>query len=96
MALNMLREIKLEPEVSPQFDQRVLRRLRVQNSREGFSYWSPALVGAAIAAVTLLGALQLIAHSPSTPEFSGSQRASAKAELNDLPLLLLKDQERSP
>jgi hypothetical protein len=60
-ALNMLRAAALEPEVAPMFEDRVIRRLRVQNVRESLNYWSPAFFGAGIAFVALLVALHLAA-----------------------------------
>ncbi|AIE87115.1 hypothetical protein OP10G_3747 [Fimbriimonas ginsengisoli Gsoil 348] len=43
------------------FEDRVIRRLRVQTVRESLNYWSPALVGAGIACVALFVALHLAA-----------------------------------
>lgn len=59
--LNLLRASALEPEVAPQFEDRVLRRLRVQTVRDSLNYWSPALVGAGIACIALFVALHLAA-----------------------------------
>lgn len=59
--LNLLRASALEPEIAPMFDDRVIRRLRVQTVRESLNYWSPALVGAAIACGALFVALHLAA-----------------------------------
>jgi len=58
-ALNMLRAAALEPEIEPMFEDRVIRRLRVQTVKESLNYWSPALVGAGIACVALFVALHL-------------------------------------
>jgi hypothetical protein len=57
----MLRAAALEPEVAPMFEDRVIRRLKVQNVRESLNYWTPALVGAGIACVALFVALHLAA-----------------------------------
>jgi len=62
-ALNMLRAAAMEPEIAPMFEDRVIRRLRVQNVKESLNYWSPAMIGAGIACVALFVALHL-ASSP--------------------------------
>ncbi len=59
--LNLLRASAMEPEVAPMFDDRVIRRLRVQTVRDSLSYWSPALAGAGIAGIALFVALHLAA-----------------------------------
>jgi len=60
--LNLLRASALEPEVeAPTFDDRILRRLRVQTVRDSLSYWSPAIAGAGIAGIALFVALHLAA-----------------------------------
>jgi len=70
MALNMLRQARLEDtEASPRFNRRVIRRFRLSNIRGSFQYWSPAVYGAAIAAVALIAALQLLARSSQLPVF---------------------------
>lgn len=60
LALNMLRSSALLEEPTDGFDRRVLRRARIQAVREGFGYWSPAAVGATIAAVLVLALLQIV------------------------------------
>jgi predicted anti-sigma-YlaC factor YlaD len=60
-ALSLLRTAALEPEISQGFEDRVIRKLKVQTGRESFNYWSPALVGAAIACVAIFATLQLAA-----------------------------------
>jgi len=63
-ALNMLRLAAIEPEFevadTSHFDERILRRLRVQATRESVRYWSPAFFGAAIAGLSVLAALHLV------------------------------------
>ena len=63
----------LEPEVEPMFEDRVLRRLHVQQVRESLNYWSPALVGAGIACAVIFVTL----HLASVPS------SSTKANLPD-------------
>jgi len=60
MALNMLRAATLDVEAAPMFEERVIRRWRVQNVRESIGYWSPAFFGAGIACFALFAALALI------------------------------------
>lgn len=60
LALNMLRSTALLEEPTDGFDRRVLRRARIQSVRDGFGYWSPAAVGATIAAVLVLALLQIV------------------------------------
>jgi len=61
-ALNMLRAAALEPEPSPLFEERIIRKLQVQNVRLSLSYWAPAFAGAAIACFALFAALQMISR----------------------------------
>ena len=58
-ALSMLREATLEPEIAPMFEDRVIRRLKVQQVRESLNYWSPALVAAGIACAVIFVTLHL-------------------------------------
>ncbi len=93
-SLNMLRAATLEPEVAPMFEDRVIRRLKVQNVRESLSYWTPALLGAGIACVALFVALHLAA-TPSQlgrSELSGDEarryvapKTPPKLELSRIP-----------
>lgn len=62
-AMAALRDGAIEPAVDDSFDTRLLRLWRVQRTRSSIWYWSPALVGASVAAVALLAVLQLIANS---------------------------------
>jgi hypothetical protein len=76
MALNMLRLASFESEepeafdVRDQFDERVIRRARLQNVRAGLKFWTPALIGAAAALVAVLAALQMVASADSLPNVS--------------------------
>jgi hypothetical protein len=91
-SLEMLRDATLDPVVSDNFDERVLRRVRVQTVRESLSYWSPALVGAGIACVAIFAALQ-IAAMPAQPKRAmlpdGEARRGIDRE-NPLPPLILR------
>jgi hypothetical protein len=79
-ALNMLRAATLEPEVAPTFEDRVLRRLRVQTVRESLNYWSPAFIGAGIACIALFVALHLAA-SPSQASRTATPAGEAFRDL---------------
>lgn len=82
LALNMLRKARLEAELPAQsFDTRLMRRLRVQSVRMGVQYWSPAVFGAAIAAVALVSALQLLARSNELPVFNAGQSEALRIQV---------------
>ena len=89
-ALNSLRSVTLEATPDPMFEERVLRRLRVSKSREGFRTWSPAIVGASIACIAIVSALQMVSVTSNTPAFrSHGEDAMRLKSRTDAPLLLL-------
>lgn len=97
-ALNMLRLASIEEDVygsGQVFEERVLRRLKVQTTRESVRYWSPAFVGAAIAGLTVLAALQLVSGRSSMPS-SANPAGEVKLERNlgRLPLIDIDKIER--
>ena len=67
LALNFLRAGAIEVDVNPQFEERVIRKLRVQTARESLGYWSPAVAGAFIAGLAVVAALQMITRSAELP-----------------------------
>jgi hypothetical protein len=67
MALNFLRAATIDVEVNPMFEDRVIRKLRVQTTRESIRYWSPAVAGAFIAGLAVVAALQIITRSAQLP-----------------------------
>ncbi len=77
LALNMLRQLTLEPETDEGFDRRVMRRVQTQTVREGFRYWSPVAIGAALAMVGVLAVVQLALRPDSIPE-RGSPAGEAR------------------
>ena len=90
-ALNMLRLAAVqedEIETGLVFEERILRRWRVQSTRESVRYWSPAFLGAAIAGLTVLAALQLVTNRPQVP-FSTHPGGEARLERmgEQLPLI---------
>lgn len=95
-ALSVLRLAALEPEVSPAFEERILRKVRVQTVRDSLGYWSPALVGAGIACVAIFAALQIAAtpaqlKSATLP--SGEAKRDIRREL-PLPNLILDEKPK--
>jgi hypothetical protein len=95
-SLDILRSATLEPEISVNFDERVLRKVRVQTVRESLGYWSPAFVGAGIACMAIFAALQ-IAAMPVQPNRmqlpDGEARRSMDAD-TPLPSLILNRKPR--
>jgi predicted anti-sigma-YlaC factor YlaD len=67
LALSMLRMAAMDPEPAPQFEERVLRRYKVEAVRASLQFWSPALVGALVAGVAVLAALQIVSNSARLP-----------------------------
>lgn len=91
-ALNMLRMAALEPEVAPMFEDRVIRRLRVQQVKESLNYWSPALVGAGIACIVIFVTLQLASSSVQTgraniPAARANLTRTPRLELDHIPVI---------
>ena len=68
LALNMLREASLAVEATDSFNRRTARKIRLQSARDRFAYWSPTAMGAAVALVLVLAAVQLFSHPQSIPE----------------------------
>jgi acyl dehydratase len=67
MALDLLRKCALEAEPRPNFDERVLRRFKAESLKVSVRYWSPAFIGAAVAGLVVLAALQMIAQPSQLP-----------------------------
>lgn len=72
LALNMLRQSTLDADPGDAFDRRVIRRVKTQTVREGFRYWSPVALGATLAMIGLLAAMQLALQSETLPERQGA------------------------
>jgi hypothetical protein len=66
LSLNLLRDASPEPVVSARFTETAVRKIRLDARRNSLSYWSPALVGAGIAALACLTIFQLLSSSPSS------------------------------
>ncbi len=67
LALNFLRASAIDVDVHPMFEERVIRKLKVQTARESLRYWSPAVAGAFIAGLAVVAALQMITRSADLP-----------------------------
>jgi hypothetical protein len=67
IALDLLKQITLEAEPKPNFNDRLLRRLKIENLKTSARYWSPAFIGAAVAGLVVLAALQMIAQPSQLP-----------------------------
>jgi len=82
VALNFLRAATIEVDVHPQFEERVIRKLRVQKTRESLRYWSPAVLGAFIAGLAVVAALQMITRSAEMPHvrFPGGESHLIRAK----------------
>jgi hypothetical protein len=60
-AMNLLIAASVEPEVSANFDEKVIRELRRTTvPRTSFAYWTPMVAGAAVAGLAIVAALQLL------------------------------------
>ena len=70
----------LEPEVAPMFEDRVIRRLKVQQVKESLNYWSPALIGACIASVVIFVTLHLVS-APSKLDRAHLPNGEARREI---------------
>ncbi|HVT14205.1 MAG TPA: zf-HC2 domain-containing protein [Fimbriimonadaceae bacterium] len=75
MAMNFLRSAAIEVDVNPAFEERVIRRLKVETTRESIRYWSPAVAGAFVAGLAVVAALQIITRSAEIPpvRFPGAE-----------------------
>ena len=62
-ALDVLRGAAYtEVELTPMFDERVIRKFRAQKVKESIQYWSPALAGAVIACVAIFATLAMVSR----------------------------------
>ena len=71
-ALNMLRQSTVDAVPDDAFDRRVIRRVKTQTVREGFRYWSPVALGATLAMIGVLAAMQVALKSETLPERQGA------------------------
>ena len=92
MSLNMLRGAAMEAEPREGFDDRVVRLVKLQTARN-LRYWSPAIMGAAVAGVVLLAALQIISRPQALPQLNSPQSEARllNSGLPSFPELDIKD-----
>ena len=88
----MLRMATLEPEVAPMFEDRVIRRLKVQQVKESLNYWLPALVGAGIACIVIFVTLHLAAvpvqmKNANLPSGEAKKEVTPSLELDHVPVV---------
>lgn len=83
LSLNMLRAARLDVAPGRNFDERLIRRVKILRVRESLGYWSPALLGSAIACMALLVTLHLL----SSPKNSGSAQLPYGEARRDSPTL---------
>ena len=79
-AMNVLRTSALDAETEYDFDRRLLRRLKSQTVKEGFNYWTPAVIGAALACFAVFAALSLLSESNVLPTATPRGQASRRFE----------------
>lgn len=87
IALDLLAESRLEPAMSSGFDARTIRRWRLARAKSSAAYWSPAVIGASVAALAVLAILQIITHSSEMPTL----KPTAEQGRNELTAPLLPD-----
>ena len=92
IALDLLVGASLEPNPSVGFDRRTLRRWRVRRARASAAYWSPAMIGASVAALAVLAALQMLTHSSQLPTLRPKQEQGR----NELRAPLILDLQLKP
>jgi predicted anti-sigma-YlaC factor YlaD len=68
-AFDMLRLEAFEAAPLANYDDRLLRKHKLQTVRASVSYWSPAMLGAGVAGLVVLAAMQMIAQSSHLPSF---------------------------
>lgn len=63
-AMAFLRDSAVEPQVSDDFDGRLIRAWRMESRKRTVAYWSPVIAGGLVAAACLLTVLQLLLNGP--------------------------------
>lgn len=88
LSLNMLRAATMDVAPGRGFDERLIRRVRIHRVRESLGYWSPAILGSAIACMALLVTLHLLA-TPATARGTGLPTGQARRTADPFPSLEL-------
>lgn len=79
LALSMLRMAAIDVNCPSRFELRVMRKWQVSTVHESLSFWSPALIGAVVAGVVLMAALQIVTMSSKLPGFKVSAAEARRA-----------------
>jgi hypothetical protein len=94
ISLDLLRLASIDVEAAPGFDHRVIRRAKNQATVDTVRYWSPALVGAAVAGIAALAAIQIVTRSNHLPQVKVPGAESRKVSPSSEPLLRLERDRR--
>lgn len=78
----LLRNLAMDSEIEApqQFERRVIRKFQVQSVRATATYWTPAICGAVVAAVTLLAMIQLLGRSATMNPLSVTGSEARRSE----------------
>ncbi len=75
--LAVLRTQSMEPTISDRFDQNLKRRYDLESRKDRVRYWSPAVIGAAIAAGVLFAIFQVISSPPAAIDLKNHEAMNA-------------------
>lgn len=92
-SLNMLRAMSLDVTPTDEFDVKLVRRVRLNQGRDRFAYWFPAVLGAGIASFAMFALMQLVTSSRSVQPLLRNPMAQARNSVprdQTEPQLLLK------
>ena len=78
---SLLKDSAIQPEVKPTFDLSVLRKHRVATAKRTFNYWSPAILGAAIAGMAAVSLLQILTAPSQRPYINLPRDSTAKNDV---------------
>lgn len=79
-SLTALRAVRLEAQVTDNFDVRVRRRIKVGLGRDNIRYWMPAISGAGLACIALFATMRVV----TTPSTQDPQKAIGSASRNTI------------
>lgn len=78
----LLQDATFEPEPNESFDSSVLRQVKLDRSARTLKFWMPAIIGALIAGVAVLSAVEVVGFSPTRkPAKLTGQEAKAAPQL---------------
>ncbi|MCB0826070.1 MAG: hypothetical protein KDC26_07765 [Armatimonadetes bacterium] len=86
---DLLRDASVEVEESSEFNDRVIRRWKLEQHRKKMMYWAPTMAGAIVAGVGFLAMLQIMTAQPiQSPAELESQTAELELPTQNLPSLV--------